>query len=232
MREMSVADQRYLMVLAEGGTMAEMTARWGSSRQTLHTGWARCEDGRDGSVGGSFAPAVAVRPHSDGFGVRGGHHLLVTLPGITADWSFKDNWASTASLVVALFTTVFAGGDALDAIAGTGASSALAVIAVAAALSAGLIGSGPVWLTICKRRYEDADGIARHNTVGGVLLASFFVLLGAVGLVVTAAAALTITAAWLLAGVTTSILLLYSWKSIPQTLALGRFGSQPMAAML
>jgi transposase InsO family protein len=48
MREMSVAEQRYLAVLAvlaEGCTVTEVAARWGVSRQTLHGWLARYEDG-------------------------------------------------------------------------------------------------------------------------------------------------------------------------------------------
>lgn len=159
-------------------------------------------------------------------------NLGLTLPGITSDWSFNDSWASNISLAAALFTTVFAGGDALDAIVGEAATGTTGVIAVAAAVSAGVIGSGPLCLTICKRRYEDEQGIARHNTVLGVLVASVVVLLGAIGLVLTAAATLQLGSAWALAVMATLVLLLYSWKSIPQTLALGRFAQQPVTAML
>jgi transposase len=43
MREMSVAEQRYQAVLAEGETVKDVAARWRVSRQTLHTWLARYE---------------------------------------------------------------------------------------------------------------------------------------------------------------------------------------------
>ncbi|PRZ09328.1 hypothetical protein BCE75_10235 [Isoptericola sp. CG 20/1183] len=151
-------------------------------------------------------------------------YLKFSLPGITSDWSFQDNWASSVGLAAALFTTVFAGGDSLDAIVGDEAQATLGVVAVAAGLSTGIIGSGPLWLTIFKRRYDDQGGIAKHNTIGGVLVASIIVLLGTTGLLFTAAAAVALPLAWILAAIAALLLLVYAWKSIPQTLALGRFG--------
>ncbi|WP_421733701.1 hypothetical protein [Cellulomonas sp.] len=154
-------------------------------------------------------------------------HLSLSLPGITADWDFKENWASSVSLAAALFTTVFAGGDALESIVGKEATSTVGVVAVAAALTAGIVGSGPLWLTICKRRFDDQGGIARHNTIGGVLVASLVVLVGTFGLLFSAAAAIDLAPAWLAAWAAALVLLVYTWKSVPQTLALGRFGSPP-----
>lgn len=154
-------------------------------------------------------------------------HLMLPLPGITSDWSFKDNWASSVGLAAALFTTIFAGGDALDAIVGDDAQATIGVVAVAAGLSTGIIGSGPLWLTIFKRRYDDQGGIAKHNTIGGVLMASIIVLFGTTGLLFAAAAAVGLPLAWTLAAIAALLLLVYAWKSIPQTLALGRFGGGP-----
>jgi hypothetical protein len=103
--------------------------------------------------------------------------LKTELPGISSDWNFKDNWASNVGLAASVFTGVFAAAGPLGELVGPEATSALAVVAVAAAASAAMIGSGPLWLTIFKRRSEDNQGYARHNTVAGVLVASFFVLL-------------------------------------------------------
>lgn len=158
-------------------------------------------------------------------------NMGVRLPGITKDWSFKDNWASSASLAAALFTTVFAAADPLKAILGDAGSAEVSAIAVAAAISTAIIGSGPLWLTICKRRYERDNGIAADNTIGGVLLGSIVVLIGALGLLYTAAEILDQPAACWAAVATTSVLLLYSWKSIPQTLALGYFGTNEKATV-
>lgn len=158
-------------------------------------------------------------------------NLGVRLPGITKDWSFKDNWASSASLAAALFTTVFAAADPLTAILGDAASAKVSAIAVAAAISAAIIGSGPLWLTICKRRYERDKGIAADNTIAGVLLGSVVVLIGALGLLYAAAEILDLPAAWAAAVATTAVLLLYTWKSIPQTLALGYYGTKATATV-
>jgi len=158
-------------------------------------------------------------------------NLGVRLPGITNDWSFKDNWASSASLAAALFTTVFAAADPLKAILGDADSAKVSAIAVAAALSAAIIGSGPLWLTICKRRYERDKGIAADNTIGGVLMGSVVVLVGALGLLYAAAEILDLPAARAAAAATTAVLLLYSWKSIPQTLALGYYGTKTTATV-
>jgi hypothetical protein len=158
-------------------------------------------------------------------------NMAVRLPGITKDWSFKDNWASSASLAAALFTTVFAAADPLKSILGDAGSAKASAIAVAAAASTAIIGSGPLWLTICKRRYERDNGIAADNTIGGVLLGSIVVLIGALGLLYTAAEILDQPAAWWTAVATTAVLLLYTWKSIPQTLALGYFGTDDEATV-
>jgi transposase InsO family protein len=60
MREMSVAEQRYLAVLAvlaEGGAVKDVAARWGVSRQTLHAWLDRYERaGLEGLVDRSHRP--------------------------------------------------------------------------------------------------------------------------------------------------------------------------------
>lgn len=88
-------------------------------------------------------------------------NLGLVLPGITKDWSFTDNWASSAGLVAALFTTVFASTDTLQTIVSSDDSDNLGVVAVAAALSAALIASGPIWLIIWKRRWQAQGGLPR-----------------------------------------------------------------------
>lgn len=152
-------------------------------------------------------------------------NLGLVLPGITKDWSFTENWASSAGLVAALFTTVFASTETLEAILPSDATGNIGVVAVAAALAAALIASGPIWLTIWKRRWETQSGIAKHNTVMGVLVASFVVLIGAIGVLFAVAWALGLIGAWAAAVITTVILLVYTWKSIPQTLALGLYAA-------
>ena len=91
---------------------------------------------------------------------------------------------------------------------------------IAAALSVALVGTGPLWLVICKRRYPE-DPAARHHTVAGVLVASFVVLWASLGLVITVSRLIDLPAVYSLAVATIAMLGLYSAKSIPMTLALG-----------
>jgi hypothetical protein len=143
------------------------------------------------------------------------------LPGITSDWSFKDNWASNVGLAAALLTGVFATDDPLDAVLGDDASGQAGVITVAAALAAALIGAAPLFLVILKRRWDVDRGLAKDNTVAGVLVASALVLAATTGLIATVVAVVGSLAAVLLGVVAVAVLLVYAWKSIPQTLALG-----------
>jgi hypothetical protein len=159
-------------------------------------------------------------------------HLGRRLPGITSDWNFKDNWSSNVGLAAAIFTAVIASPDSLERILGDDAAGPLAVVTVAAAFSAALIGTGPLWLVICKRRYPD-DPAARMNTVGGVLLAGFVVLFANAGLVFTVAFLLDLPAAWYLGWAAIGLLVLYTARSIPMTLARGAHGdsTQSVSAM-
>jgi transposase len=72
MREMSVAEQRYLAVLAvlaEGGTVTEVASRWGVSRQTVYAWLARYErGGLEGLADRSHRPAGC--PHQMGSAVQ------------------------------------------------------------------------------------------------------------------------------------------------------------------
>lgn len=153
----------------------------------------------------------------------GEHHLGSTLPGITTDWSFTDTWASNAGLATALFTGLFAATDPLEIVLGTESSQAQSTIVIASALAAGLIAAAPLLLVICKRRFEKDGGVARHNTIVGVLAAAWVVITAGTGVVLSAAAALDLPWPWGLAAAVCLLLLVYSWKSIPQTLAMGSF---------
>jgi len=88
MREMSVAEQRYLAVLAviaEGHTVKDVAARWGVSRQTVHSWLSRYEaGGLEGLADRSHRPArcphqmpavleaavLEMRRHHRGWGAR------------------------------------------------------------------------------------------------------------------------------------------------------------------
>jgi len=143
------------------------------------------------------------------------------LKGFSEDWNMKDNWVSSIGLVAAVFTGVFTSTNALEGIVGPDATSTLTVIAVSAVLSAGLVGAGPIFLTIFKRRWVDDYGAARYNTVLGVLVASIVAMVGIYGLVLSIAFELHSGSVWALAGLSLVVLVLYSWKSLPMILAEG-----------
>ncbi len=147
-------------------------------------------------------------------------HPMTQLPSLTRVWDFKNDWSSNVGLGAALFTAVLANTDTLEAVVGEDATGPLSVVTVAAAMSTALVGTGPLWLVICKRRYEK-DPAATHYTVGGVLVASLAVLWGSNGLIFSVAALVDLWQAWALAAVACGMLLLYTSKSIPMTLARG-----------
>lgn len=147
-------------------------------------------------------------------------HPLTRLPSLTDVWDFKNDWSSNVGLAAALFTAVLANTTNLEAVIGEDATGPLSVVTAAAALSAALIGTGPLWLVICRRRYDD-DPAATDHTVGGVLVASFVVLWGTTGLILAVAALLDLWQAWGLAAVAGGVLLMYAAKSVPMTLAKG-----------
>jgi transposase len=64
MREMSVAEQRYLAVLAviaEGHEVSSVAQQWGASRQTLHTRLGRYEEaGLEGLADRSHRPGLIL----------------------------------------------------------------------------------------------------------------------------------------------------------------------------
>lgn len=134
----------------------------------------------------------------------------------------EGHWVSGVSLAAAIFTGVFTSTNALEGIVGDEDEAVLTVIAVAAALSAGLVAAGPIFLTIFKRRWVEDGGAAKYNTAAGVLVASFVVMVGVTGLVLSVAMELNTCTVWALAAVTVGVLITYSCKSVPQVLADGR----------
>lgn len=156
-------------------------------------------------------------------------HPLTRLPSLTDVWDFKNDWSSNVGLAAALFTAVLANTTNLEAVIGEDATGPLSVVTAAAALSAALIGTGPLWLVICRRRYDD-DPAASDHTVGGVLVASFVVLWGTTGLILAVAALLDLWQAWALAAVAGGVLLTYAAKSVPMTLAKGLVTKKPGVA--
>lgn len=149
-----------------------------------------------------------------------------SLPGLANDWKFSDNWAANIGLGSALFTGVFSTSGAAEQVLGEDSSAQLAVLTVAAALSAALVGCGPLMLVIWKRRYSDRYGVAKEHTIVGVLAAATLVLTATFGLIITGASVIGSAPAICAAAAASLLLLVYAWKSVPQTLAEGSFEPQ------
>lgn len=178
----------------------------------------------------SFWEKAGSREKAEGLGPWWAPRTLGSpLPGITHDWTLTENWASGVALACALFTTLFASADPFEALLGEGSAHQAHGIAVAAAIAAFCIASGPLWLTICKRRYLEHDGPRAENTVVGVLVGSFVVLVGALGFLYSVAHILDRPVTWASAFAVSVLFLIYTWKSVPQTLALGYFGRREEA---
>lgn len=105
------------------------------------------------------------------------------LPGLSAEWKFKETWASNVTLVAAAFTTVFGASGGLDSLLGEDAKSFFALITVTSAISVGLVGAAPLLLLATKNNDDQV-------TVTGLVGASILVLTatsGELGVVVIAA---------------------------------------------
>ncbi len=168
------------------------------------------------------------------------------LPGIKADWSFKDSWGSNVGLAATIFTGVLGASDVLEKILGDGKESAVSLAVVAAALSAGFIGAAPLVLASLRtapdtpeppqgasRRDSPASSVPRApkertvHSVGGVLAGSTIVMAANLGqiwvmaTVVGGSDVVSLQAAWALAAVATAVLTVYAVRTIPQTLISG-----------
>lgn len=95
--------------------------------------------------------------------------LKTALPGLDASWSFKDSWASTATVIAAAFTGVFGQSDVLKAIFGDDTTPVLALATVASAIALGLVGAAPLLL-------QAARTAESQVTVWGLLSAAVLTL--------------------------------------------------------
>jgi hypothetical protein len=103
-------------------------------------------------------------------------NLKGRLPGILKDWSFTDSYVSNLGLAAALFTGIFGSTDVLSSIFGEDSVAPKSVALVATAVSAALVGSGPLFLIL----FQCPD---MTQTVRGVLIASTVALAGNLGLI-------------------------------------------------
>jgi hypothetical protein len=168
----------------------------------------------------------------------------MSLPGLAATWTFRDSWATNATVITAAFTGVFGTKDVTQAILGDQATGVLALALVAAALSVGLAGLGPMVLQAMRKQFdetskrgtkveqpEETTGYRTKIEAGlyvtprGLLAAAFCTLTATGGQLATIVVALfgTRFRAWAIVagGIGYLLLLWYSWASTQQNLTIG-----------
>ena len=80
------------------------------------------------------------------------------LPNLGSSWTFKESWASNATVVAATFTAVFGATDVTKTIFGeTDSKEVLAIVAFASAAALGLAGTAPLLLQIWRRWNNKTD---------------------------------------------------------------------------
>jgi uncharacterized membrane protein len=105
--------------------------------------------------------------------------LIDPLPGLADTWSFKDSWATNATVVAAIFTGVFGATDVAKAIFGDESKDVVALIGVGSAISLGLTGAAPMLVQLLKNK-------AGKPTPAGILVAATATVTGTAGVLVVA----------------------------------------------
>jgi len=149
-------------------------------------------------------------------------HAGTPLSSLEKSWSLKDSWVSNITLGTALITGVFGSTEAVTAILGEDAKTALAKVIVGSAIAAGLVAVGPLILAATQTNKE-------KFTVGGLFLATTVVLGGALGelwVVTESATSLPLGSArgwlpWVLVVVVVALLLIYTFRNVDLTLRAG-----------
>jgi hypothetical protein len=118
----------------------------------------------------SLAAFVAWDPKGDVH-----RRLDQALPYVGASWSFGGSWASNVTVVGGLLAGVLGSSDLLKQVLGAAAAGALAVVTIAGAISAALIGAAGIVAITSQTR---AKG---EFTAGGLLAASAIALGGGGG---------------------------------------------------
>jgi hypothetical protein len=101
------------------------------------------------------------------------YNLFTPLDGLGPTWDFKDSWVSNVTVVAGLLTGIVGSSTVLGAVLGDDAENSMALATVGAAIAAGLVAFGPIFLILAKRK--------RAPTVLGVVTAAALVLAGAAG---------------------------------------------------
>jgi hypothetical protein len=95
--------------------------------------------------------------------------MKTPLKGLEASWSFKDSWASTATVIAAAFAGVFGQSDVLEAIFGDDTAPVFALATVASAVAVGLVAAAPLVLQAARTPESEV-------TVWGLLSAAVLTL--------------------------------------------------------
>lgn len=92
------------------------------------------------------------------------------LAGLESSWTFKESWASNATVIAAAFTGVLGATDVADTILGEeSAKSVLAISAVATAVALGLAGTAPMLLQMCRTWTRKSEVTPLGIGLAGVL---------------------------------------------------------------
>ena len=113
-------------------------------------------------------------------------NLLGGLPGLPATWSFKESWATNATVIAAAFTGVIGVSDIADTLFADDADDVVALVAVGSAIAIGLVGAAPMTLQMLRNKAGEATplgiivaGIVTVSATGGELIAAIVAALNA-----------------------------------------------------
>jgi hypothetical protein len=142
------------------------------------------------------------------------------LKNLAQTWSFKESWASNTTVGAAVITGFITSATPVKEFMGESAPSSLAVASVGAAIGVGLIGAGAIVVSATK------TNVGGYFSVGGFFMAVAVALAGAIGQVVVTTIAigrfttgLAEAAVWVAAAATTTLLVVYGYRSSNQIAA-------------
>ncbi|MFI7672595.1 hypothetical protein [Actinophytocola sp. NPDC049390] len=148
------------------------------------------------------------------------------LPYLDAAWSFKDSWAGNVTVIGGLLTGVVGSSDVVKALLGADADQSIALATVGAAIAVAFVAAAPVLLLATKRN--------KVFRVSGLFAAATLTLSGAVGelvVVTESARALDLdgwqNVVWLPCLAAVVLLLVYSYRTVHQTVADGTTAPPP-----
>ncbi|GAB1513615.1 hypothetical protein [Actinophytocola sp. KF-1] len=148
------------------------------------------------------------------------------LPYLDAAWSFKDSWAGNVTVIGGLLTGVLGSSDVVKAILGEDSEQSIALATVGAAIAVAFVAAGPVLFLATKRN--------KIFRISGLFAAATLTVSGAIGeLVVVAESARSLdldgfqTIVWLPCFAAIALLLVYSYRTVHQTVVDGTTAPDP-----